>query len=60
MQTKAMQMREALRANVDAYYAKRITYETFSAEGKRIWDAIAEAGLVCAVQSIQRNAEAQS
>ncbi len=58
--TKAAQLEAELAANVDAFYARRITYDEFNRNGRTIWDRIAAADAICAVQSILRNKESRS
>lgn len=44
MKSATQQFIEALRKNVDDWYADRITYEDFGAGQRSLWDEIAAAG----------------
>jgi hypothetical protein len=49
----AMRFLAELNANVDAWYAGRIDYETFGARHRAIWDAIHAAGRAVAEQVLR-------
>jgi hypothetical protein len=42
-----------LNANVDAWYARRIDYETFGARQRAIWDAVHATGRAVAEQVLR-------